>query len=641
MTTYAEIRHFHFFCGLGGGAKGFNQGQARVGNLHAKFRCIGGIDVDKAAIRDFDRIAGARGTVLDLFTREQYRIFHGQEPPDDWREATITDIHNAAGNEVPHIVFLSPPCKGFSGLLSETKSKSAKYQALNGLVLRGLFLMLEAWKDDPIALILLENVPRIATRGRSLLDRITGLLRAYGYATAETTHDCGELGGLAQSRKRFLYVARHEEKIPSFLYEPLKRPLRPVGDILSRMPRPGDPLAGPMHRIPRLQWKTWVRLALVEAGSDWRSLNRLVVENGFLRDYGIVPEQIWRDGTLGVLPWDAHTGAITGNAGPATGRFNVADVRAETAMRGDCLGVMGYNQSAGTVTSRGYPMNGRFSIADPSHISGQYGKYTVTPYDEATGTVIAGSSKGEGAFAIADPTHLSGQYGKYFVTPHDSATGTVISGSTTGQGAFALADPKPDWMQSKRKHEAYEHIYRVVSFDAESKAITGASHTAGGALSVADPLPGLNRSKGDHYLTAGQYGVRRWQEPSGSVSASACHDNGFFSIADPLPLPALTDNLVCCIIAPDKTWHRPFTTLELAALQSLLDPEDYFELDGSSDSAWRERIGNAVPPRAAAAIAGAMGEVLLLTWSGQTFAMSYTPIWVRPVTAALMAATSS
>ncbi|HJW25157.1 MAG TPA: hypothetical protein VJ576_09685 [Rhodocyclaceae bacterium] len=33
-----EIRHFHLFCGLGGGAKGFNQAQPRVGNMVGKFR---------------------------------------------------------------------------------------------------------------------------------------------------------------------------------------------------------------------------------------------------------------------------------------------------------------------------------------------------------------------------------------------------------------------------------------------------------------------------------------------------------------------------------------------------------------------------------------------------------------------------
>jgi site-specific DNA-cytosine methylase len=68
-----------------------------------------------------------------------------------------------------------------------------------------------------------ENVPRIATRGRAVLDQMIRLLEAYGYAVVETTHDCGELGGLGQSRKRFLLVARHREKVPPFLYEPPKR----------------------------------------------------------------------------------------------------------------------------------------------------------------------------------------------------------------------------------------------------------------------------------------------------------------------------------------------------------------------------------------------------------------------------------
>lgn len=138
-------------------------------------------------------------------------------------------------------------------------SKTDKYQALNRLTLRGVWLMLEAWKDDPAEMIPFESVPRIATRGRHLLDQITGLLRIYGYAVAETTHDCGVIGGRAQSPKRFLLVARHIEKVPPFLYEPEKRPLRAVGDVLGKMVRPGDLHAGPMHRIPSLQWKTWVR----------------------------------------------------------------------------------------------------------------------------------------------------------------------------------------------------------------------------------------------------------------------------------------------------------------------------------------------------------------------------------------------
>lgn len=51
-----------------------------------------------------------------------------------------------------------------------------------------------------------------------------------------------------------------------------------------------------------------------------------------------------------------------------------------------------------------------------------------------------------------------------------------------------------------------------------------------------------------------------------------------------------------------------------------------------------ERIGNAVPSDAAQAIASEMGRTLLLAWSGETFALSAAPVWVRPALAALSVA---
>lgn len=224
MLTKYVLKHFHFCCGLGGGAKGFNQNKEVVGHLQADWRCIGGVDVDAGALRDFHRIAGVPGTQMDLFTREQYTAFHGKEPPADWREATPADIRRAAGWQDPDVVFISSPCKGASGLLSEALSLTPKYQALNELTLRCVWLMCEAWQHNPPGLIVFENVPRLATRGRHLLDQILQVLNFFGYAVSETTHDCGELGGLAQSRKRFLLVARHVEKVPPFLYEPEKNP---------------------------------------------------------------------------------------------------------------------------------------------------------------------------------------------------------------------------------------------------------------------------------------------------------------------------------------------------------------------------------------------------------------------------------
>lgn len=103
-------------------------------------------------------------------------------------------------------------------------------------------------------------------------------------------------------------------------------------------------------------------------------------------------------------------------------------------------------------------------------------------------------------------------------------------------------------------------------------------------------------------------------------------------------MPSANDKLIAIVRALDGTWHRPFTTLELACPQSLVEPEEYLELDGLSDQGWRERIGNAVPPDAARAITEVMGTTLLLAESGETFVLSATPVWVRPVAIALSVA---
>ncbi len=413
----------------------------------------------------------------------------------------------------------------------------------------------------------------------------------YGYVVSETFHDCGELGdGMSQSRRRFLLVARLPHKIPSFLYEPPKRPLRPVSDVLGHMPLPGDPVGGPMHRIPALQWKTWVRLAFVEAGSDWRSLNKLRVDDGNLADYLIVPEHRpaavltdprfapsakWRDGqALGVRKWEDSTGTLAGQTGPLQGAYSVADPRhSGPAKHSNEFRIVAWDQSAKAVTS--------------AHGSGQ---------------------------AVADPRGSDDPatlHGKYPVHAWGDTARAVIAGNANG--AYAVADPRT-WSVAERSA----------------------------------------------YLTGGHYGVVPWTGSAGAVSAAACHDNGRWSVADPRPstapaeqaasLPAANDKLVARIQALDGTWHRPFTTLELAALQTLIDPEEWFApggpgaqgehfvLDGNSDQRWREGIGNAVPRKAAKAIGQVMGQTIMLARSGETFALGSTPIWVRPVAVALSVA---
>jgi hypothetical protein len=70
-------------------------------------------------------------------------------------------------------------------------------------------------------------------------------------------------------------------------------------------------------------------------------------------------------------------------------------------------------------------------------------------------------------------------------------------------------------------------------------------------------------------------------------------------------------------------------------LQNLFEPGESFELDGKSDTRWREAIGNCVPPAAAKAIADVIGTTLLLSKTGQTFTLSSQPIWVKPLARAI------
>ncbi|KUY79139.1 DNA cytosine methyltransferase [Burkholderia cepacia] len=591
MNIRREYKVFGFCSGLGAGMKGFKKAVSHVGTMTGTWRVLGGIDNDPAACRDFRTIVGVPCTLQDLFTRTQYTAFHGAEPPAGWREATPEDVRRAAGHEHPHCVFISSPCKRASGLLSETLSRTPKYQALNELTLRCVWLMCEAWKDDPVELIVFENVPRLATRGRHLLDQIGKILKHYGYAVNETTHDCGEIGGLAQSRKRFLLVARQMAKVPAFLYEPPIKRLQGVGALLGRMPLPGDiGAAGPMHRVPSLQWKTWVRLAFVEAGSDWRSLNKLAIENGHLRDYLIVPDM--HNGVLGVNRWDEPSGVVAGASRPGNGSFSVADPRFAQSAKwndGHAYGVLPWDDHCGTIAGQQTPGQGYYTVADPRHggPAKHNNEFRIVPWDDAAGAVTSAHGTGQ---CVQDPRSSTGfeGAGKYRVTGFDEPAGTVIARSDSGQGAFAVADPRP----------------------------------------------GMRRERGDAYLTGGHYGVVAWDQHSGAVSAAAGHDNGRWSVADPR-VPAANEKTVAVIRALDGTWHRPFTTLELAVLQSLVEPEEQLELDGLSDQAWRERIGNAVPPDAAQAIAEVMGTTLLLAESGETFQLSSTPVWVRPIAIAL------
>lgn len=476
--------------GIGGGALGFQQ---------AGFELIGGIDVWKEAIEDYRALTGSPGHVADLAELEPH------------------ELRELVGPRRPDVVFTSPPCRAFSACLPASKSKTAKYVNLSSLSERGVWLVLEAW-DEPPPIILLENVPRIQSRGRKWLDGVCDLLRAYGYAVKESTHDCGELGGLGQSRRRFLLIARHIEQVGEFIYEPPRRPIRGCGQVLDLLPIPRPKArnsaqpGGPMHALGKLSALNWLRLALIPAGKDWRALPEHVA----------VRQRLGRhNGGYGVERWSQSAHSVVGHADVANTRSAVADPRLGCHPRATVFGVNAWHEPSGTVIGHACHDNGCFSIADPRvTCRRREGSEGVTAWDRRSTTVIANASHFNGPWQVAD-------------------------------------------------HRSSLYTHCLLERD------------------------GLTRCVGP---------------PLDHESKKAC-------------------SLV--IRALDGTWHRPMTTMELFALQGfpLIRDGDWVTLEGKSHKRWRLKIGNAVPPPAARAIA----ETIITTLDASnknTLLLSGHPVWV-------------
>lgn len=624
MVKTIEATALYLFAGIGGGALGFQQSQGEYKGVVGKYRTLTGIDCDPEICQDFENITGAKAHCMDLFERRDYIAFHGQEPPEDWKEVTPEDIRQACGGEHPDIVFTSPPCKGFSGLLPEKSAKTEKYQALNRLVVRGLFLTLEAFRNNPPAFIILENVPRITTRGEKLLHTIKGLLRDYGYILNDNTHDCGEIGGLGQHRKRYLLVARNPNKISQFIYEPPKKRVKSIGEIIGPLPMPDDIKAGPLHRLPKLQWKTWMRLALIPAGGDWRDLENIKPE-----EYRL--EHIPRNSAFGVQDWDEPGATVIGNAKVGGSQASaIADPRLtdRESRHPGVYRIVKWDEPGPCVTGTRFG-SGAPAISDPRTGFGagtHTAIYQVNSWDETANTVTGANRPNNGAITVADPRITCNQRsGTLGVNQWDKPATTVAGNGHVGNSAVSIADPRgPKWKNGWKQTGA---VGRVNDWDSPTDTVIGHSSARGnGAANVADPrLTCKPRS--------GTMGVQDWDKPGATVIGAGDVHAGAAAIADPR-IPKDTESGVWMIIAPDGTWHRPLTTLELAALQgfpmTLADGRP-LELTGKSDAKWRERVGNAVPPPAAQAIAETVMRSMLAHRTGDWLMdLNGSGIWVVP-----------
>ena len=620
-----------FFCGSGGGALGFLQAEAHLLGCEGSFRSVGGIDIDAQCCADFEYLTESHALCADMahVTPAQLRGFMGRSAPD--------------------VVFGSAPCKGSSRLLSEAKSQTAKYRSLNRLTLLWIDLLLSTWNEPP-KLVLIENVPGITTRAKAMLDDVRSMLRGAGYLLHDGFHCCGELGGLAQRRRRFLLVARHAGRVPPLLYQPPRKRVRGVGEVLGPLPMPEDTAGGPMHTLPRLSWLNWVRLSIIPAGGDWRDLPGVLMEGQKRREvFRRQAVERWDhpSATIGgpgsngatsvadprinamhfgdnthtnlykTIGWQTPSNTVTGATRPGSGALSISDPRVELGVkraydRGYC--VLDWRSPSNTIAAASYVGCGSYAAADPrvqpfGHV------LRVTRWDQPCGTVTKSPSPSSGASAVADPRGKDWYDGALGVTRWDVPSGTITGKPMPTNGRFAIAD--------ERARQWFGGTMGVLDWKEAASTITAQARPSTGPFSVADVRLGCSPRERSH-----AYGVIGWEDAAATITGSACIDNGPFAVSDPRKPPPF----IPVIVAADGTWHRPLTTLELAMLQGLpfRVRGEVLQLAGKSSSSWRERIGNMVPAPAARAIAEAM-LVTLIQADAESFTLcGGQDVWVHP-----------
>lgn len=582
-----ELTVVNFFSGVGGCA---------LGMKWAGFKSLGSFDMDPKALRGLVKLTGGPAFLCDLaaMTKAEMRK----------RVAVCPDV-----------VIMSPPCKKFSDLLPAAQAAAAEYVEMAQLALAGVVLACETWDALP-AILILENVRGIAgPRGAEILAQIVALLHRYGYTIDQSTHDCGEIGGLAQHRDRFLLVARQPEVATDYLRRPPKQRVRNVGEVLGELPSPCADHGDEMHRLPGTAAMTALRLACadpnkaVSASSkgDWRDIPERV-----RCMWGPVPERILarpaaskakQDGKHGVEAWDKPGHTVTGRgARPPSSRCSVADPRVHRNLRPaaagsrrakgspDDLGVASHQKPHTTVRGIMNPQTSRASVADP-HVARRRSRNV---YDFGRSPPLFTE-----AFPRLGCKQRNGSHGVQSV---DQPARTVVGHASHDNSTSSIADPQvgvaAGWEADPRRGS-----FGVIPRDKPSPTIRGKHDPRTAPAAVVDdrgwPYP-------THYLVI-EDGEHVLYGPELDFTSNR---------------PAQV-----VILAPDGTWHRAMTDRELACLQGF--PVDC-QLEGPSSTrpaskpsakhpnrpvrpavpGRREHIGNAIPPPTAYAIGTMIAECL-------------------------------
>lgn len=207
------------------------------------FSGLGGLT---AGLKD----AGVRVVVASEI-EEDARLTYGANHPEVKLLGNICDLDaelilKKARRKKIDIVVGCPPCQGFSRLTEKHRRRDPR----NALVLQFLRLVTELQPT----ICMMENVPGLLTRGKSLFKKLHDGLEAAGY---NVTYDVLELAdfGVPQLRKRLVLMAGLGFEIPlPKKTHPGPDKWVPIGDAIGELPEPVNRSELPKPRTVPTSW---------------------------------------------------------------------------------------------------------------------------------------------------------------------------------------------------------------------------------------------------------------------------------------------------------------------------------------------------------------------------------------------------